>query len=184
MTGRTIVLILARADNGVIGVDGRLPWHLPADLKRFRAMTMGKPMANGHPVAALATRPEIMAAFRDNFGYFNTFGGNPVSAAACLATLDVIEDEGLQENAAAVGTYLLDRLRGLRHPYLVQARGMSILKAGFVASVPAICGFAGGVLGGAVAEGRVDGSTHRAPPAPRHVSRRRTWTGPCGSRPR
>lgn len=47
MTGRTIVLILARADNGVIGVDGRLPWHLPADLKRFRAMTMGKPMVMG-----------------------------------------------------------------------------------------------------------------------------------------
>ena len=47
MTGPTIVLILARADNGVIGVDGRLPWHLPADLKRFRAMTMGKPMVMG-----------------------------------------------------------------------------------------------------------------------------------------
>ncbi|MEH3099008.1 dihydrofolate reductase [Sphingomonas adhaesiva] len=42
-----IVLVLARADNGVIGVDGRLPWHLPADLKRFRALTMGKPMVMG-----------------------------------------------------------------------------------------------------------------------------------------
>ncbi|APR54738.1 dihydrofolate reductase [Sphingomonas koreensis] len=38
---------LARADNGVIGVDGRLPWHLPADLKRFKAQTMGKPMIMG-----------------------------------------------------------------------------------------------------------------------------------------
>lgn len=46
MTQR-LTLILARADNGVIGVDGRLPWHLPADLKRFRAMTMGKPMVMG-----------------------------------------------------------------------------------------------------------------------------------------
>ncbi|MGN5375519.1 dihydrofolate reductase [Sphingomonas hankookensis] len=39
--------ILARADNGVIGVDGRLPWHLPADLKRFRALTMGRAMVMG-----------------------------------------------------------------------------------------------------------------------------------------
>lgn len=42
-----IVFHLARADNGVIGVDGRLPWHLPADLKRFRAATMGCPMIMG-----------------------------------------------------------------------------------------------------------------------------------------
>jgi dihydrofolate reductase len=42
-----IVLHLARADNGVIGVDGRLPWHLPADLRRFKARTMGKPMVMG-----------------------------------------------------------------------------------------------------------------------------------------
>lgn len=39
--------ILARADNGVIGVDGRLPWHLPADLKRFKALTMGRAMVMG-----------------------------------------------------------------------------------------------------------------------------------------
>lgn len=43
----TIVFVLARADNGVIGVDGRLPWRLPVDLKRFKALTMGKPMVMG-----------------------------------------------------------------------------------------------------------------------------------------
>ncbi|MEH3046598.1 dihydrofolate reductase [Sphingomonas adhaesiva] len=42
-----IVFVLARADNGVIGVDGRLPWHLPTDLRRFKALTMGKPMVMG-----------------------------------------------------------------------------------------------------------------------------------------
>ncbi len=42
-----ITLYLARADNGVIGADGKLPWHLPADLKRFKALTMGQPMVMG-----------------------------------------------------------------------------------------------------------------------------------------
>ncbi|MBB3346903.1 MULTISPECIES: dihydrofolate reductase [unclassified Sphingomonas] len=42
-----ITFVLARADNGVIGVDGRLPWHLPADLKRFKALTMGQAMVMG-----------------------------------------------------------------------------------------------------------------------------------------
>jgi len=44
---QTLTLYLARADNGVIGRDGALPWHLPADLKRFKAMTMGRPMIMG-----------------------------------------------------------------------------------------------------------------------------------------
>lgn len=90
----------------------------------FRAdiVTMGKPMGNGHPVAGVATTPEIMAAFRGAFSYFNTFGGNPVSAAAALAVLDVIRDEGLQENAARVSAHVLGRLQALRHPLLVDVR--------------------------------------------------------------
>ena len=89
-------------------------------------VTVGKPMANGHPVACVLARPDVMAAFRDAFSYFNTFGGNPVSAAACNAVLSVIEDEGLQQNAATVSAHLLDRLRALRHPLLadVRATGM------------------------------------------------------------
>ena len=89
-------------------------------------VTVGKPMANGHPVAAVLARPDVMAAFRDAFSYFNTFGGNPVSAAACMAVMDVIEDEGLQHNAASVSAHMLDRLRALHHPLLadVRATGM------------------------------------------------------------
>lgn len=85
-------------------------------------VVMGKPMANGHPVGAVATRPDVMAAFRNAFSYFNTFGGNPVSAAAALAVLDVIRDEGLQENAARVSAHVAARMAVLRHPLLRDTR--------------------------------------------------------------
>ena len=86
-------------------------------------VTLGKPMANGHPVAAVMTRPDIMKAFREAFSYFNTFGGNPVSSAAAMATMDVLENEGLQENSKTVGAYCLDRLKNIKHPLAVEARG-------------------------------------------------------------
>ncbi|PJF09706.1 aspartate aminotransferase family protein [Pseudorhodobacter sp. MZDSW-24AT] len=89
-------------------------------------VTVGKPMANGHPVAACLATPAVMAAFREAFGYFNTFGGNPVSAAACLATLDVIEDEGLQARAVDTSAYLLERLGALRHGRIVNVRGAGL----------------------------------------------------------
>ena len=85
-------------------------------------VVMGKPMANGHPVGAVATRPDVMAAFRNAFSYFNTFGGNPVSAAAALAVLDVIRDEGLQENAARVSAHVAARMANLKHPLLRDVR--------------------------------------------------------------
>ena len=85
-------------------------------------VVMGKPMANGHPVGAVATRPDIMAAFRNSFSYFNTFGGNPVSAAAALAVLDVIRDEELQANAARTSAHIAARMADLRHPLLRDTR--------------------------------------------------------------
>lgn len=89
-------------------------------------VTLGKPMANGHPVAAVVTRPEVMADFREAFGYFNTYGGNPVSAAAAMATLAAHEAEGLMANAAATGAHLLARLRALDHPFIAEARGAGL----------------------------------------------------------
>ncbi len=86
-------------------------------------VTIGKPMANGHPCAATITRPDIMKAFREAFGYFNTFGGNPVSCAAAMATLDVIEQDDLQANADKVGRYALERLHKISHPLKAEARG-------------------------------------------------------------
>ena len=90
-------------------------------------VTVGKPMGNGHPVAAVLATPAVMGAFRDAFGYFNTFGGNPVSAAACMAVLDVMEDEGLQQNAARVSAHAMERLRALRHPLLAEVRGTGLI---------------------------------------------------------
>ncbi|HEY0200667.1 MAG TPA: aspartate aminotransferase family protein [Burkholderiaceae bacterium] len=92
-------------------------------------VTMGKPMGNGHPVAGLAVRPEVLAAFAKACRYFNTFGGNPVSMAAASAVLDVIAQENLQANALEVGTYLRDRLRALakRHPLICEIRGTGLI---------------------------------------------------------
>ena len=80
-------------------------------------VTMGKPMGNGHPLAAVVTTPEIAAAFNNGMEYFNTFGGNPVSSAVGLAVLDVIEQEGLQKNALHVGRFLKEGLLELRERY-------------------------------------------------------------------
>ncbi len=76
-------------------------------------VTMGKPMGNGHPVAALAARPEILARFARRRHYFNTFGGNSVSCAAALAVLEVIRSEKLLANAARTGAHLMRGLRAL-----------------------------------------------------------------------
>ena len=91
-------------------------------------VTMGKPMGNGHPVAAVATGHDIMAAFRISFRYFNTFGGNPVSCAAAMAVLDVLHDEDLQARAHATGLHLRSGLRALaaRHAMIGDLRGAGL----------------------------------------------------------
>ena len=76
-------------------------------------VTLGKPIGNGHPLAAVVTTPEIAASFDNGMEYFNTFGGNPVSCAVGLAVLDVIEEERLQENAREVGEHLKAGLQKL-----------------------------------------------------------------------
>lgn len=88
-------------------------------------VTLGKPMGNGHPLAGLIARPELITGFTGHNMYFNTFGGNPVSAAVGTAVLDVIEDERLMSNAQLVGNYTLDRLAALkdRHALIGDVRG-------------------------------------------------------------
>ena len=89
-------------------------------------VTMGKPIGNGHPMGAVVTTPEIAESFANGMEYFNTFGGNPVSCAVGLAVLDVIRDEGLQQNALEVGGYLLRALREVRHPLIGDVRGSGL----------------------------------------------------------
>lgn len=80
-------------------------------------MTLGKPMANGHPVGGVFTNAEIMTAFRSGYRYFNTFGGNPVSCAAGNAVLDELKEQNLRANAQLVGNYALSRLNILKAKY-------------------------------------------------------------------
>lgn len=91
-------------------------------------VTMGKPMANGLPVAAMAARSDVLADFAAGVPYFNTFGGNPVSMAAAAAVLDVIERERLIANAATVGGNLRAEVDALSadHPRIGQVRGAGL----------------------------------------------------------
>ncbi|XP_014209858.1 5-phosphohydroxy-L-lysine phospho-lyase [Copidosoma floridanum] len=77
-------------------------------------VTVGKPMGNGHPVAAVITTQEIARSFRDTgIEYFNTYGGNPVSCAIANAVMEVIERENLRQHALEVGNHLMTELRKL-----------------------------------------------------------------------
>jgi 4-aminobutyrate aminotransferase-like enzyme/Ser/Thr protein kinase RdoA (MazF antagonist) len=91
-------------------------------------VTMGKPIGNGFPLAAVVTTPEISAAFANGMEYFNTYGGGPVACAAGLAVLDVMGDERLQDNAARTGAHLkagLERLK-MKHPRVGDVRGLGL----------------------------------------------------------
>ena len=91
-------------------------------------VTIGKPMGDGHPLAAVVTTPAIAGEFARKFDYFNTFGGNPVSAAVGLAVLDVIEQEHILQNVHDVGTYLKQGLKNLaqKYPLIGDVRGKGL----------------------------------------------------------
>src|SRR5262249_28764260 len=106
---------LCIADEGQTGF-GRIGTHFLA----FEAhgvipdiVVMGKPMGNGHPLAAVVTTPEVADSFDNGMEFFSTFGGNAVSCATGLAVLEVLREEGLQAHALHVGEQMLQRLRPL-----------------------------------------------------------------------
>lgn len=91
-------------------------------------VSMGKPMGNGYPLAGLVLKPETIAEFGQKARYFNTFGGNAVAAAVGLAVLDVIRDEGLQQNAETTGQAFAQGLKSLaqRHETLGETRAAGL----------------------------------------------------------
>jgi 4-aminobutyrate aminotransferase-like enzyme len=130
-------------------------------------VTMGKPMGNGHPIAAAVFRPDVIAQFGASTRYFNTFGGNPVSCAAAAAVLDVIEGDDLLANARAMGAYLDEGLRAVA----VDAPAIGAVRsAGLFAAADIVDG--GGAPDGVAAAGIVN----RMRDAGVLISA----TGPCG----
>jgi len=91
-------------------------------------VVLGKPIGNGHPIAAVITRRDIANAFNNGMEYFTTFGGNPVSCAVGLAVLDILQDERLQQNALRVGNQLLNGLKSFvgKYDMVADARGAGL----------------------------------------------------------
>jgi 4-aminobutyrate aminotransferase-like enzyme len=122
------------ADEVQIGV-GRLGthfWGFQAQGVVPDIVTMGKPLGNGHPIAAVVTTREIADAFDDGVKYFNTFAGSPVSCAIGNAVMDIVQGDELQANALDVGSYLLDLLLGLKsqHELIGDVRGHGLYLGG------------------------------------------------------
>src|SRR5207253_10136814 len=108
--------------------------RLGADLWSFAphgiapdVVTLGKPMGNGYPVAAVVTRRELAERCPYAGRTSATCGGNPVAASAALAVLDVLEDERLPERAARVGERLRASIAGLGKQEVVEVRGAGLL---------------------------------------------------------
>ena len=80
-------------------------------------VTLGKPMGNGHPIAAVVTTKKIADTFNNGMEYFNSFGGNPVSCAVGNAVLDVIEKDNLQKNSKVVGDYFIKKLTQIQKKF-------------------------------------------------------------------
>jgi len=91
-------------------------------------VTLGKPIGNGHPLAAVITTTEIAETFNNGMEYFNTFGGNPVSCAIGMAVMNVLEEEKLQEHALRTGNYLKSGLNELKERFDIigDVRGMGL----------------------------------------------------------
>ncbi|MFQ5777879.1 MAG: aspartate aminotransferase family protein, partial [Terriglobia bacterium] len=99
-------------------------WEVEPDI-----ITTAKGMANGAPVGATIARPEVADAFQGMT--ISTFGGNPVTAVAARATIELIEEDNLRENAHTVGSYFRRKLEELqqKYPLIGDVRGMGLMQA-------------------------------------------------------
>ena len=126
-----------RAQNGVCISDevqtgfGRLGthfWGYEAQEVVPDIVVLGKPIANGHPMGAVVCTEAIATSFEQGVEFFSSFGGNPVSTTIAQAVLEVIEEEGLQENARIVGDHYQNLLKRLqtKHASIGDVRGMGL----------------------------------------------------------
>ncbi|HSM85873.1 MAG TPA: aminotransferase class III-fold pyridoxal phosphate-dependent enzyme, partial [Candidatus Limnocylindrales bacterium] len=99
-------------------------WEVTPDI-----ITSAKGLANGVPVGVTMTRPEIAASFKGL--QISTFGGNPVTSVAAKATIELIEEDRLMDNADVVGRYYREALEGLKEKFepIGDVRGMGLLQA-------------------------------------------------------
>ncbi len=82
-------------------------------------VVLGKPIGNGHPLAAVVTRRDIADAFDNGMEFFSTFGGSTLSCVIGSKVLELTQREGLQRHARSVGDHLLEKLAGLQHKHLL-----------------------------------------------------------------
>jgi 4-aminobutyrate aminotransferase-like enzyme/Ser/Thr protein kinase RdoA (MazF antagonist) len=106
------------------GLWGFTAWGVTPDI-----VTLGKPMGNGHPIAAVVARADLVDRLAAQTTFFSTFGGNPVACVAALTVLDVLADERLVENAASVGEWLRGELVRLSqvHAAIGDVRGRGLM---------------------------------------------------------
>lgn len=110
------VLIADEVQSG-FGRLGEAMWGFQFHGAKPELVTLGKPIGNGHPLAATIMQHELLDAFTKRNYYFNTFGGNPVSSKVGLAVLDVFERDGLLQNSRETGVYLQECLNDLQDDY-------------------------------------------------------------------
>ena len=107
-------LYIADEVQGGFGRTGQHWWSHEAEGVVPDIVTLGKPMGNGHPLAGVVARTDLVDEFGEWGLYFNTFAGNPVSCAVGMAVLDVLEEEQLLDNAVQAGNLVADGLRELQ----------------------------------------------------------------------
>ena len=88
-------------------------------------ITIGKPLGNGHPVAAVVCTKKVADSFNNGMEFFNTFGGNPVSCCIADKVLEIVSDENLQENALITGNYIKNKIQILAKKFFL---GLSVVK--------------------------------------------------------
>ncbi len=123
---RGVLLVLDEIQTGL----GRTGWMFAWQEKGIEPdiFTLAKGLGGGLPIGAMLAKSKIMSAFsRGDHG--STFGGNPVTCAAAVATLDVLVDENLPEKARETGNYMKNKLTELkdRYPYIKEVRGQGLL---------------------------------------------------------